>query len=362
MKEETVGPDDNGRRLDRVLRKAYPSVPPGAIAGAVRRGEIRLNGKRTTNDARVAAGDTIRIPDWQDAAPMRTENPAARTAARYAEGRIISGEWSIPVLDRTEDWLAVNKPSGLAAHGPGTLDEMVRTVAQAQGWWADSMSFRPGPVHRLDRNTSGVQLFSLSADGARTLTEHIRRRHVAKVYIALVSGYLPRRTESRKRIAYDRNTRTASTEPERAPAASAGRRLRYSSATTHFFPLAFTADRLVGLVAAVPETGRTHQVRCHAADLGIPLLGDRKYGGARWSSFDDQHDPYNPSRQDPRYILHAALFATTGPERVWTAPFASATYGLLRRHFGDLASVEHRLNEIVPIACTGCAGTVTIRV
>ncbi len=360
MKEETVRPDDDGRRIDRVLRKAYPTVPPGAIAGAIRRGEVRLNGKRAKNDTRVIHGDTIGIPDWTGATPMKDTVPFSEPDARFREGRIISGEWSIPLLERTGDYLVLNKPSGLAAHGKGALDEMVRHVARQEGWWADSMSFRPGPVHRLDRNTSGVQLFSLSTAGARDLTDQLRKRQVAKIYVALVSGYLPRREECHRRIAYDRAARTAAVEPDGGPGNdSLLRRLRYSSARTRFFPLAFTADQQAGLVAAIPETGRTHQVRCHAAATGIPLLGDRKYGGAPWSTFDEQYDP---TMGDPRYILHATLFATTDPLRVWTAPFVSATYGLLRRHFGDLSSVEHRLNEILPLACTGCVGNATIRV
>lgn len=360
MKEEKVGPDDDGRRIDRVLRKAFPTIPPGAIAGAIRRGEIRLNGKRTQNDARVTRGDTIGIPDWTGATPMRDIVPESAIDARFRDGRIVSDDWSIPLLQRTEDYLVVNKPSGLTTHGKGALDEIIRSVARREGWWSESMSFRPGPVHRLDRNTSGVQLFSLSTAGAQDLTEQLRKRHVAKVYVALVSGHLPRREECRKRIAYDRSTRTAAVEPDEGTAGNpAFRRLRFATARTRFFPLAFTADQKAGLVAAIPETGRTHQVRCHAAALGIPLLGDRKYGGAPWDTFDEQYDP---SMGDPRYILHATLFATTDPLRVWTAPFASATYGLLRRHFGDLSSVEHRLNEILPLACTGCAGSATIRV
>jgi 23S rRNA pseudouridine955/2504/2580 synthase len=363
MTEETIAEDDNGRRLDRVLRKAYPAVPPGAIAGAVRRGDIRINGKRVKNDTRVETGDRVRIPDWEDtgrdadpvaggkspalpAAPRRRSPPPQ---AHVTENRIVSGEWSVPILERSDDWIALNKPQGLASHGEGGLDEILRVVARGAGWWSDSLSFRPGPIHRLDRNTSGVQLFSLSTAGARDLTEQLRRRTVSKIYLALVSGYLPRSTEVDRRLAYNRASRTAVVEPEDGPASDpALRRHRFSTARTRFFPLGFTADQQTGLVAAVPETGRTHQVRCHAAALGIPLVGDTKYGG--------------PASDDHDYVLHAALFATRAPAHVWTAPLASATYGLLRTRFGDLTAIEHRLNELIPLACTGCPAGATIRV
>lgn len=363
MNEETIAEDDNGRRLDRVLRKAYPNVPPGAIAGAVRKGAIRVNGKRASNETRVATGDRITIPDWHDSGRenRRTMPRERRVDARRTDNAIVSGEWSIPILERNDDWIVLNKPAGIASHGPTGLDTIVRIVAEQEGWWSNSMSFRPGPVHRLDQETSGVQLFSLSAEGARTLTEQIRERTVSKMYLALVAGYLPRRIENTQRLAYDRDSRTAVTEgvptvprEKGAPSGHEMRRprahhLRYASARTRFFPLTFNADRSVGLVAAVPETGRTHQVRCHAAASGIPLVGDTKYGGPASDDFDS-------------FILHAIFFATHAPAHGWNAPLASHTYGLLRTRFGDLSGLERRLNEIVPTACTGYSGTATIRV
>ena len=357
MNEETIAEDDDGRRLDRVLRKAYPNVPPGAIAGAVRRGAIRINGKRAANDTRVATGDRITIPDWRDSGREHPRlMPGERCVdARLGDNAIISGDWSIPILERSDDWIVLNKPSGIPSHGPGGLDTIIRAVAEREGWWSESMSFRPGPVHRLDRETSGVQLFSLSAAGVRLLTEQIRQRTVSKMYLALVAGHLPRRVENTQRLAYDRGSRIAIAEG--APAAPSGegtrsrrpQRLRYVTARTRFFPLAFTADRSVGLVAAVPETGRTHQVRCHAAVSGIPLVGDTKYGGPPSDDFDS-------------FILHAILFAAQDPPNRWNAPLASHTYGLLRTRFGDLSGLERRLNEIVPTACAGYSGTAAIRI
>lgn len=360
MKEETIRSDDDGRRLDRVLRKAFPNVPPGAIAGAVRRGDVRINGKRAKNDTRVSAGDVMGFPDWSNTGHGRKDPSTVKDPPRLVSDNIVSGQWSIPVVNRGDDWIALNKPAGLSTHGTGALDEMVRAIAAEKGWWSESLSFKPGPVHRLDRNTSGVQLFSLTAEGARTLTEQLRTRSVSKIYIALVTGYLTQRTDCNVRIAYDREKRTAVPEPAEAPGRDrALRRLRFTSAMTRFFPLAYTANGKAGLVAAVPETGRTHQIRCHAASLGIPLIGDEKYGGAPWEVFDDQYDV---SRGDPRYILHAAVFATAKPAMMWNAPLASATYGLLRRHFGDLSAIERRLNEVATAACTRCPRGDTIKI
>ncbi len=297
-------------------------------------------------------------PDWNNTGQERMETP--KDPPRLAGTNIVTGQWSIPIVSRGDDWIALNKPAGLSTHGAGALDEMVRVVAAENGWWSESLSFRPGPVHRLDRNTSGVQLFSLTTEGARTLTEQLRTRSVSKIYIALVTGFLTRRTDCNVRIAYNRETRTAVPAPTDAPGKDpALRRLRFTSAMTRFFPLAYTANGKAGLVAAIPETGRTHQIRCHAASLGIPLLGDEKYGGAPWEIFDDQHDI---TRGDPRYILHATVFATAKPALMWNAPLASATYGLLRRHFGDLSAVERRLNEVASSACTHCPRGDTIKI
>lgn len=356
MREETIAEDDNGRRLDRVLRNAYPSVPPGAIAGAVRRGEIRINGRRVRNDTRVTTGDRVTVPEWHDPGqprgrPAEPRRNRSAPAAVLRDDRILSGEWTIPIVRKSADWIALNKPAGLPSHGAGALDEIVRTVARTEGWWNESLSFRPGPVRRLDRGTSGVQLFSLTAEGARTLTEQIRRRSVAKIYLALVAGYLPRRTLCTRRLAYDRTERTAIAELDGDPGRDPRlRRLRFATARTTFYPLTFSADRQIGLVAAVPETGRTHQIRAHAAAVGIPLVNDGKYGGPDRDDFGENH----------RFILHAALFSIESPAEAWTAPFAPEVFGLLRNHFGDPAAVEHRLNEIVPVACTGCPADITI--
>ncbi len=474
--------DDDGRRLDRVLRKGFPLVPPGRIAGAVRKGEITVNGKRASQDTRVHRGDKIAVPEWErsgyenrrgersaprgdrpgydrrsdrpesrgersryenrrddrpsprgdrpgynrrsdrpesrgersryenrrddrssprgdrpgydrrsdrptrrgersryenrrgDRPPHRGERsgyenrranrPAPRTARPpiFTEGEIRMGPIRIPVLDRTEDWLALNKPSGVASHGPGALDEAVRTIAREQSWWRESVSFRPGPVHRLDKETSGVQLFSLSAEGARTLTEQLRTRSVYKLYLAVVAGTVDRTVRIDRRLAYDRTRRVAVAENDSGRTGS----LRFVTAATTVHPIAVTANGRYSLLAARPETGRTHQIRCHLASEGLPLVGDEKYGGPPWTAVQlARREAFleNPRYEDDwnrQFILHALCLATETPRAVWNAPLPPPVYRLIREFFGDPASARQRLAETVEATCTACRGMDTI--
>lgn len=354
MAELRVAEDDDGRRLDRVLRNGLPGVPPGAIAGAIRRGDVRLNGSRVRGDARVRAGDRIKTPDWS--ATGRTARRAGKPDRRPTvhDGAIHAGDWTIPILDRNDDWLVLNKPPGLTVHGKGALDSIVREVADAAGWWRDSLSFRPGPVHRLDVGTSGIQLFSLSADGARALTEALRHRRVTKLYLAIVAGTLPARTEIDRRLAYNRATRRAIAEGDTGTPPA----LRFASATTAVFPVMPAADNSISLVAALPRTGRTHQIRAHLAAIGHPLVGDETYGGPRWADVA-------PARANlaerKRYLLHALLIAFAEPRRTWTAPLLPGDFSALRGVFGDPAGITQRLQQIVEAACTPCDRDDTIR-
>lgn len=347
-----VAHDDDGRRVDRILRTAYPGVPPGAIAGAIRKGAVRINGARVGNESRVVAGDRIEVPDWHDGdgadAPAGQAEPARRIRVRLAPGgdALLADHTSIPILDRTEDWLALAKPQGLASHGTDALDEIVRAAAADAGWWRESLSFRPGPVHRLDRNTSGVQLFSLSAGGARLLTEDLRRRNVFKVYLGIAVGAASVRTSCTTRLAWDRATRTAIAEgPE-----DASSKLRFASARTTLVPVA-TNGRL-SLVAAIPETGRTHQVRCHMAAAGLPLAADVKYGGTSWDDLDIAA-PAHPNGGES-YFLHAWYLASPAAARAWHAPFPPAWFGLVRSLFGDTSSMVRRLRALIAASCTEC--------
>ncbi len=363
MAELQVAADDEGRRLDRVLRNGFPKVPPGAIAGAIRRGDVRLNDRKVTGETRVQQGDRISIPEWsatgreQRRPEQRPRNQAPREShfsPHLHDGELRAGHWNVSIVERTDDWLVLNKPPGIPAHGHEALDEIVRGVAAREGWWQESVSFRPGPVHRLDAGTSGVQLFSLSNAGAKLLTEALRHRQVTKMYLAVTAGTLKRGTEIDRRLAYDRSRRVAVVEPESGPPP----RLRFASARTVVYPVATTGDGRVSLVAAFPLTGRTHQIRAHLAAAGLPLVGDETYGGPPWAATVSQ-DPRLGERK--RMMLHALVLALENPATMWTAPLPSGDYHMVRSIFGDASGLVKRLQEILAVACTTCPRNATIQ-
>lgn len=339
MRFLTVSEDDENRRIDRVLRKAFPHIPPGALAGAVRKGRVRINGGRCKNESRVHAGDVLKVPLWES-----KPGEEHTRSARYQGGRVIAGSWRIEVLDRSRDWLVLNKPAGLATHGRESLDEIVRGVAKEEGWWAESLSFRPGPVHRLDRNTSGVQLFALSAEGARSLSEQFSRREVWKLYLAVLEGVLQKEREATHPLRYDNRLRRAEST---VVSACAGHEPS-TNASSRIVPLAHTeSGREATLVAAIPTTGRTHQIRSHCAAIGHPLESDRKYGGGG-------------EGRGGRHFLHALFLGLSCPPVLWEAPIPPAALSHLEARFPRFSSVSDHLREVARATCTTIHGTDTI--
>jgi 23S rRNA pseudouridine1911/1915/1917 synthase len=173
-------------------------------------------------------------------------------------------------LAHVDDWLAVvDKPAGLVVHrgagvtGATLVDEMRELLAGGPD------PARPGIVHRLDRDTSGLMIVARAEEAHRALSEMIRKREVERVYLALIAGR-PRSREGTIDAPLGRDHRA----PERRAVGGRGAR----EARTHFRVI----ETLPGdtLVEARLETGRTHQVRAHFAAIGHPLCGDPRYGHA----------------------------------------------------------------------------------
>jgi len=259
--ELIAGENDKGRRLDRVLRKALPDHPLPLLHRLLRQGRVLVNGKPANANFRLDSGDTIRLPSLKDAP---RGDSAVKTLPPGAAPDIL---WQGMGL------LAVNKPPALTVHGIGSLETMVRSYLSDK--LPPSLSFKSGPLHRLDKPSSGIVVFSMSIEGAQSFSSLLRERKVRKTYIAIVKGAVKNEEIWEDELFRDREMKkTFVSSPDSADG---------KTAITKIKPLANGGG--YSLITAEIATGRTHQIRAQAAFHGHPLAGDVKYEGGRGGFF-----------------------------------------------------------------------------
>ncbi|MGH8272738.1 MAG: RluA family pseudouridine synthase, partial [Gammaproteobacteria bacterium] len=244
--------EDAGQRLDNFLAREWKGVPRGHVYRLLRTGQVRVNGGRRKPAYRLAAGDELRLPPVRIAERTPATGPLQRVSALLDSNVLYEDKWL----------LAVCKPSGMPVHGgsglSGGLIEALRIL-------------RAEPelelVHRLDRDTSGVIVIARRRSALRALHAAFREGTIKKRYLAILLGRVEAPFTSEAPLA-----RYVKRGGERHVAVSAeGKR-----SVTRFEPLA--PGERVSLVAALPATGRTHQIRVHAAEAGHPVAGDTRYG------------------------------------------------------------------------------------
>ena len=249
-----ISADLAGQRLDNYLLNRLKGAPRSLIYRIVRRGEVRVNKGRIRPEYRLKAGDTVRIPPVK----LPPRNAVPRPGAQVL--RLLEAA----ILYEDDRLLILNKPSGLAVHGGSGLSYGVIEGLRALRPQAPYLEL----VHRLDRDTSGCLLIAKKRSALRRLHELLRSNRMDKRYLALVKG--PWRGGERQVTApLLKNILRSGERMVRVDAAG-------KPASSVFRPLAIS--KTASLVEVKLETGRTHQVRVHAASLGQPIAGDDKYG------------------------------------------------------------------------------------
>ncbi len=282
-----VSKSQNGLRLDRALGELFPHQSRNALANLVKAGHVHVDGMPATKPSqRVETGQrvTVEVPET-------------------APSSIASQDLPLTVLHEDDDIVVIDKPAGLVVHpAAGHPDQ---TLVNALLFHVKDLSgiggeIRPGIVHRLDKDTSGVMLIAKHDEAHRKLTADWNTDRVRKEYLALVYGTpttergtidapIGRDPRDRKRMAVVPGGRRAVTEYELAE------RLRY-----------------VSLVRCRLRTGRTHQIRVHMKHIGHPIVGDPVYSGPQWRGIPDKRVQRALSSLG-RQALHAARIAFVHP-------------------------------------------------
>jgi len=249
-----ISADLAGQRLDNYLLNRLKGAPRSLIYRIVRRGEVRVNKGRIRPEYRLKAGDTVRIPPVK--LPPRSAAPRP--------GAQVLRQLEAAILYEDDRLLVLNKPSGLAVHGGSGLSYGVIEGLRALRPQAPYLEL----VHRLDRDTSGCLLIAKKRSALRRLHELLRSNRMDKRYLALVKGQW-RGGERQVTAPLLKNILRSGERMVRVDATG-------KPASSVFRPLAIS--KTASLVEVKLETGRTHQVRVHAASLGQPIAGDDKYG------------------------------------------------------------------------------------
>ena len=291
-----------GQRLDNFLLRELKGAPKSLIYRILRTGEVRLNGGRVRPDRRLQPGDVLRIP------PLRL---GERAETRVPPG--LAERLGAAVLYEDRELLVLDKPAGLAVHKGSGLEYGVIELLRALRPTEPFLEL----AHRLDRETSGCLALAKTPTALRRMQDAWRTGHVEKRYLALARGYWnhgAREVDQALR-------RTAPRGGDRTvEALDQGK-----AARTRFQPVSL--HRPASLLEAAIATGRTHQIRVHAAHIGHPLAGDEKYG-------DPDYNRLMAERYGLRRLFlhaHSLSLALGGRDIAVSAPLAPELKAVMDR-------------------------------
>ncbi len=287
-KDFYAGKNDDNRRLDKVLRIFIKDIPLSSIYKFIRKGLIKVNDKKTTQEYRVNEGDKISVADF--IISSQEENAVIFPKSPDSKKEIPE----LPtIVFENEHIIIFNKPVNLSVHGSSnknklSLEEIYKNHYFQSPHSNDSLSFCPGPLHRIDRMTSGLIAFSKSIDGARWFSQAVKNHLIQKKYLAILSGKLSKKCEwidyiDAQTDSIDKDSKTSKKQGFHTVRISSSLEnsdnSNFKEAVSIVTPLAFGKykNQDITLAEIQIKTGRHHQIRSQCALHSFPLLFDTAY-------------------------------------------------------------------------------------
>ncbi len=261
----TIQKNDAGQRLDKFLTKTYRNLPQSLLYKAIRKKDIRRNGKRCDRADRLEEGDVLSLflpEDTLEIAPPTYE--------------FMHASKQLDIVYEDDHVMLLNKKAGLLVHPDDrefadTLIFRVQRYLYEKGAYdpAAEQSFTPALVNRIDRNTSGIVIAAKTAEALRILNDKLKNREIQKYYLCIVHGKMPKKEDTLEGYLEKNETQNRVYISDTAKAGARTIRTRYR---------VLSEKNGMSLLEIHLLTGRTHQIRAHLASIGHPLLGDGKYG------------------------------------------------------------------------------------